>query len=173
MYNPLSVDSPPPNIPMPAVFDSVNSWSYSGSPFVTPAMNAKGDLLAELTAKDPDVIVIPSPDRVQIFDTPPSEMQYVLLPPPRLTKTDPTGMKAMMEFLGFKREYVAAGAAGLDSNFPPQVEAAAAPGSSKPGVAVPGVASVKLPVATPNLPATATQVKTAHLQPKLGRMMKR
>ena len=100
MFNPLAVDSPPPDIPLPAVFQSVNSWSYSSSPFVSPVLNTKAGL-DDIMAKDPDVIVVQTPDKVQVFDTP-GQMEYVWLPPPKITKTDPTGMNAMMEFLGFK-----------------------------------------------------------------------
>jgi hypothetical protein len=117
MFNPLAIDSPPPDIPMPEVFSTVTSWTYSASPFVSPALNAKAGMAGNIEF-DPDTIVIPSPDKVQVFDTP-GTMEYVLLPPPRLTDKDPTGMKAMMDFLGFKGPFKDVAAAGVDKEFAP------------------------------------------------------
>ena len=117
MFNPFAVDSPPPDIPLPEVFTSQYSWTYSSAcPFVSPSLNAKAEGLAAAVQADPDVIVLPSPDRVQYFDAP-TGVEYVLVPPQKPpTDDDPTGMKAMMEFLGFKKEYVDAAGSSINSN---------------------------------------------------------
>jgi hypothetical protein len=117
MFNPLAVDSVPPNIPMPEVFSNQYSWTYSsGCPFISPSLNAKAEGLAAAVKADPDVIVLPSPDKVQYFDNP-KIMEYIPIPPAKATTADdPTGMKAMMEFLGFKKDIVDAGGASIDSH---------------------------------------------------------
>ena len=119
MFNPFAVDSPPPDIPMPEVFQKVGAWSFTGSPYVSPALSAKTAGAADVQF-DPDVIVLPSPDKVQVFNTPPAVQYIPLPPPPPPTESDPTGMQAMMEFLGFKKEYVAAGTAGINDQMASQ-----------------------------------------------------
>lgn len=112
--DPFAVDSPPPNIPLPEAFETVGGWSYSSNPFISPCLTAKSGGVAA-SDFDPDVIVVPSPDNAEVFHTP-QAMQYILLPPPKPpTADDPTGMKAMMDFLGFKKEYTAAAGANIDS----------------------------------------------------------
>jgi hypothetical protein len=112
--DPFAVDSPPPNIPLPEAFQTVGGWSYSSNPFISPCLTAKSGGVAA-SDFDPDVIIVPSPDKVEVFHTP-QAMQYILLPPPKPpTENDPTGMKAMMDFLGFKKEYTAAAGANIDN----------------------------------------------------------
>ena len=138
MFNPFAVDSPPPDIPMPEVFQKVGAWSFTGSPYVSPALNAKAAGAAAVQF-DPDVIVLPSPDKVQVFNTPPA-LKYIPLPPaPPPTESDPTGMQAMMEFLGFKKEFVAAGTAGINEQTASQNTVPRAPGPFPARTTPPGV----------------------------------
>ena len=106
----LGVESPPPDVILPEIFRTVNSWSYGSSAFVAPSLGTQAAGMPE--PADPTVVFVPPPDRVEVFDTP-GPMEYILVPPAKYTKADPTGMKAMMKFLGFKDEYVQAGSAFL------------------------------------------------------------
>ena len=116
----IGVESPVPDILLPEIFRTVNSWTYGGSAFVAPSLGTEAAGMPE--PADPSIVFSPPPDKVQIFDTP-GPVEYVLVPPAKYTKTDPTGMKAMMKFLNFKDEYIEAGSQFL----PPVAAAASAP----------------------------------------------
>lgn len=115
-----------PDIPMPEVFKNSNSYCYSGSSWVSPSVGSLGALTPQIT--DPDVKVITPPDRLHTFDVP-RGVEYVVVPPTSPpTAEDPTGMQAMMEFLGFGNDMVKAGMSGFS-----QASSISAPPPSVPG----------------------------------------
>lgn len=135
-----------PPIPLPEVFRSVNSWSYTGNPYVSPAGGEMSSAFSSDVPPDvanPDLIIIRPPDRYHIFDVP-GGVEYVLVPPAKHTATDPSGMKAMMKFLGFKDEHVHAASAVYN---PPPTAQPGAPGRPPGNPAAPG---------TPGQPSTAS-----------------
>jgi hypothetical protein len=111
----MNVTSDPvlPNIPLPQVFKATSAWTYTGSPYVSPCLGTKVGALPPI--KDPTPQYVTAPDRV-IKVNPPGSMEYIPIPPE--TKADrvddPTGMKSLMEFLGFNKAQVSAASSQLD-----------------------------------------------------------
>ena len=101
-----------PTIPMPSIFNSATPhYTYSGNPHVSPFVGATGQLTPEIT--DPDVRIVTPPDKYRVFEAP-SQSEYLLVPPTAPpTADDPTGMKAMMDFLGFNNQAIGGAVNGL------------------------------------------------------------
>ena len=103
----ITADPQMPTIPLPEVFRTAASWSYSNNAFVSPVLGVETTLTPEITDPNaPEIVLVSPPDRYQVFNTP-GPVQYVFIPPPPPpTKDDPTGMKEMMSFLGFKKDLI-------------------------------------------------------------------
>jgi hypothetical protein len=102
----ISPDPQMPQIPMPEAFHSLTAWTYSGNPYVSPALSVGAGLGSDAVPLAQDVIIVHPPPKYELFDTP-GASQYILVPPnPPPTKDDPTGMKRMMEFLGIKQDLI-------------------------------------------------------------------
>lgn len=137
-----------PTIPMPSLFKGVNFYTYSGNSFVSPALGAKGALTPEII--DPDIRIITPPDKFHWFATP-SESEYIVVPPTASpTAEDPTGMKAMMEFMGFNKAAVDGGMAGINAG---TVQPSAVSNAGTPLIQSPAVGSAN-PAAIPNVNAS-------------------
>ena len=89
-------------IPLPEVFQHTHSWTY-GCPYVSPSLGSDSIVPQELM--DPDVIFVRPPDKIHVFKTP-GHMEYIPVPHMPPDPSDPTGMRQMMEFLGFKKDHV-------------------------------------------------------------------
>ena len=98
-------------IPLPEVFQHTHAWTY-GCPHASPSLGADSIVPPELS--DPDVVYVRPPDKIHVFKTP-GAMQYISVPEMPPQGSDPTGMRQMMEFLGFDKDHVDTAVSGVSS----------------------------------------------------------
>ena len=125
-------------IPLPEVFQHTHAWTY-GCPHASPSLGSDSIVPPELS--DPDIVYVRPPDKIHVFKTP-GAMQYIPVPDMPPDPSDPTGMRRMMEFLGFDKQHVDVAVSSASSQMnPTSAGSNLAPGiTSQPGQA-PGMAS--------------------------------
>lgn len=141
-------------IPLPEVFQHTHAWTY-GCPHASPSLGSDSIVPPELS--DPDIVYVRPPDKIHVFKTP-GTMQYIPVPEMPPEPTDPTGMRRMMEFLGFDKQHVDAAVAGVSSQMTPSTSSTATtPGSTaRPAQSAPATGST-IPVQPTAYVATGGQ----------------